>query len=346
MKKIIDLYNEDLKSQSERINIEKLKNKSFLVTGSNGLICSYFIDLLVYLNEYENANITIYALARNYNKTKERFEYCTEKEYFNIIEQDVCSPINVKNVDYILHGASNASPNLYVQDAVGTMNSNYIGTLNCLECAKHNNSKLVYISSSEIYGNPYTDDNMFSEDMYGSFDILNPRSSYPSSKRASETLCIAYKEQYNTEINIVRPAHIYGPTITKSDKRAVADFIHNVLDDKDICMNSDGSAVRSYCYVGDAVVGIFKVFTDGKSGEAYNISNNEDIISIKDLATIIAELNNKKVIINIDENAKKQTSAVKYIKISNKKLYELGWENKIDIKNGITRTVNILKEVR
>ena len=111
-------------------------------------------------------------------------------------------------------------------------------------------------------------------------------------------------------------------------------------------MNSDGSAVRSYCYVGDASVGIFRVFTNGQSGQAYNISNNEEIISIKELATVIAELNNKKVIINIDESVRKRTSSVKHIKINNEKLTKLGWENKVDIKEGITKTVNILKEVK
>ena len=111
-------------------------------------------------------------------------------------------------------------------------------------------------------------------------------------------------------------------------------------------MNSDGSAVRSYCYVGDAVVGIFKVFVNGESGSAYNISNNEDIISIKELATLIAELNNRKVIINVSNQNQKQVSKVKHIMIDNKKLSDLGWENKVDIKEGITKTVNVLKEMK
>lgn len=346
MRKIIDLYKEDLELQASRIDLEKIKDKSFLVTGANGLICSYFIDLLIYLNEYKNANITIYALARNLEKTQKRYEYCKDKEYLKFIIQDVCEPLEIDGVDYILHGASNATPNLYVEDPVGTMNSNYIGMLNALNCAVKNNSKVVYISSSEIYGEPYGEKDMFTEDMSGYFDILSVRSSYPSSKRAAETLCVAFKEQYGIDVCMVRPAHIYGPTITPSDKRAVADFIHNVLDDKDICMNSDGSAVRSYCYVGDAVAGIFKVFTDGESGSAYNISNNEDIISIKELATLIAELNNRKVIINISNQNQKQVSKVKHIMIDNKKLSDLGWENKVDIKEGITKTVNILKEMK
>ena len=346
MRKIIDLYKEDLELQASRIDLEKIKDKSFLVTGANGLICSYFVDLLVYLNENKNANITIHALARNIEKTQKRYEYCKDKEYLKFVIQDVCEPIEIDGVDYILHGASNATPNLYVEDPVGTMNSNYIGMLNALNCAVKNNSKVVYISSSEVYGEPYGDKDMFTEDMSGYFDILSVRSSYPSSKRAAETLCVAFKEQYGIDVCMVRPAHIYGPTITPSDKRAVADFIHNVLDDKDICMNSDGSAVRSYCYVGDAVAGIFKVFTNGESGSAYNISNNEDIISIKELATLIAELNDRKVIINVSNQNQKQVSKVKHIMIDNKKLSDLGWENKVDIKEGITKTVNILKEMK
>ena len=346
MKKIVDLYKKDLEEQTSRVDIEKIKNKTFLVTGSNGLICSYFIDMLVYLNDHKDANIKIYALSRSLEKSQKRYEYCFGKKYIEFITQDVCDPIDLDGVDYILHGASNASPNLYIQDPVGTMNSNYIGALNVLNCAVKNKSKVVYVSSSEVYGEPYGDKTMFTEDMSGQLNLLTARASYPSSKRASETLCIAYKEQYGIEVCMVRPAHIYGPTITAGDKRAVADFVNNVLDNKDICMNSDGSAVRSYCYVGDAAVAIFDVFTNGESGEAYNISNNDDIISIKELATLIAELNNRKVVINIDEKNKKVASQVKHITIDNEKLKKLGWETRVGIKDGITKTVNILKEMK
>jgi len=339
------VYIEDLKKQYERINFEKFNNKNILITGSGGLICSYLIDLLIYANLYKNANIKIYASELKEEYLKERFSYYYDNELFIPVIQNVCNEFKINDkIDIIIHGASNANPSLYISDPVGTMDANYMGCKNLLELAKENNSKFLYLSSGDVYGE--TSLELINESDYGYFDILTERSSYASSKRASETLCYAYNKQYNIDTYNVRPAHIYGSTFTKSDSRAISDFIRCVINDNDIIMKSDGSSVRSYCYVGDTVVGMMMILDKGISGNAYNISNTESIISIKESAEYLAKLCNKKVIIDIPETDlnKKINSNTKVIKLNNEKLKTLGWNTVYNIEMGLETTIKILKD--
>lgn len=341
-------YTKDLEEQYKRIDFTNLKNKKILITGACGLICSYLIDLLIYANEFYNQNIKIYALSRNEQKLKARFKNYSDKEYFIPIIKDVRNNLDIEEVDYIIHGASNATPRLYIEDPVGTMNSNYLGMLNILNLAKKNNSKVLFISSGDIYGKIADNITLCTESDYGYIDILDTRASYSMSKRATETLCISYKEQYNLNVGIVRPAHIYGPTFTNTDNRAVSDFLRNVTNNEDIIMKSNGSSVRSYCYVGDTVVGILKVLLSGENGKAYNISNENNIISIKELAEIIAKKAGKKLIIQLpkDEINKKIDNNVKIIKFSSDNLKKLGWECLNDIETGIEKSINIIQELK
>ncbi len=341
-------YLKDLDYQLKKIDLERIKDKRILITGANGLICSYIVDILIYANIYYNTNITIIAMGRSKEKIRERFSYYYDNELFIPIIQDVCEPFNCNNIDYIIHGASNANPKLYITDPVGTMNANYLGILNMLNLAKRNKCKILYISSSDIYGFIDNFDNDLNENEYGYIDILNVRSSYSSSKRASETLCASFYSQYDVNVVIVRPAHIYGPTFSANDSRAVSDFIKKASNGENILMKSDGSSTRSYCYVGDAICGIFKVLFDGIPGNAYNISNNKNIISIKELAELICKYTNTKLKIEIPQNEldKKIDSNVKVIKISSKKIESLGWKTDMNISDGIKLTLSIIKEIK
>ena len=201
------------------------------------MIASAIIDILNFLNEHENYNIKIIALIRNKNKILERF-----KKYQKLIaiEQDVIQPITYDfNVDYIIHAASNAHPQAFAKDPVGTMLGNFLGMNNILQYAiSHNCKRVEYISSGEIYGQGEENINAFDENYIGKINSINIRNCYPLSKLASENLCISYSEQYGIETVIGRPCHIYGPTQTDSDSRASAQFIRNVINNKDIIMKS------------------------------------------------------------------------------------------------------------
>ena len=326
------------------LNIEMLNNKSILITGSTGLIGSALIDMIIYLNTFFKSNIHIYAAGRDEDKIKDRFNKYYGEEFFTIVNYDSNLDINFDfRVDYIIHAASNAHPLAYSKEPVETMISNFIGLNNLLNYAKNNGVKrTLFISSSEVYGEK-KDKDLYKEEDYGYVDILNPRASYPSSKRAAETLCVSYKKEYDLDVVIVRPGHIYGPTITNNDSRVSAQFTRNVLNGEDIIMKSSGLQLRSYCYVFDCVSAIFTVLLNGESGEAYNISNKESIVTIRQLAETFANITGCKIIYeNPSDMELSGYNMMQCSALDSEKIESLGWSAVYNIENGVKRTIESL----
>lgn len=322
--------------------VEKLVGKRILITGATGLIGSSLIKLLTDLNKTKNTNITIYALVRNKNILQEKFPNI--KNDLNIIESDVCDTINV-GVDYIIHAASPAHPLAYSTMPVDVMKANLLGTINMLELAKQNKAKLVFISSGEIYGISDNINAAFKENEYGYTDILNPRSCYPESKRAAETLCSCYHSQFGVSAKIARLCHVYGPLISNSNTRADSQFLRNVINGQNIVMKSNGQQIRSFCYVNDAVEGILYILIKGNDGEAYNIANKNSIATVREYAEILASIGNVK----IENDYPKDVENKGYSKISravldSTKLENLGWSPKYDLKKGLKDTVEFYKK--
>lgn len=333
-----NLYLRDIKSSlSSVLNIEKLRNTKILITGATGLVCSAIVDLLI----NADLNIVVYTAGREKDRVIKRFE---GKTIF--VPYDATKSINFDmEVDYIIHGASNASPNLYVSEPVETMQGNINGIQNLLEYAlKKNVKKVIYISSSEIYGKKENVDS-FKENQYGFVDLLNPRSSYSIAKRAAETMCVSYYTEYGVSFNIVRLGHIYGPTATRKDKRVSSDFVYKAVDGENLILKSDGKQIRSYCYCLDCASAILTVLTTGKSGEAYNISNRKSVISIKEMAKCLADMVGIKLIFDIPI----QSESVAFNPMDNSsldssKLEKLGWKGQFSATEGLKHTVAILKE--
>lgn len=323
---------------------EDFQDKSFLITGATGLICSYLIDLLMIYNKTYNSNIKIVAVGRSRKRGNDRFSNYLNNKNFSFYEHDITNTIQLSETfDYIIHGASNANPIAYSEDPVGTMLSNIIGMKNILEFSKKmKKSRVLYISSGEVYGE--SSSNYLKENDYGYVDILNPRSCYPSSKRATETLCVSYAKQYSVKTIIARPCHIYGPTAANNDYRASNQFIQNGINKKDIILKSSGSQIRSYCYVGDCVSGLLKILLNGEVGEAYNISSEGSTVSIRELAKIIAKQTDTNVIFNEpDKKEKEGYSVFSKAVMDNTKLMNLDWNSESNIYDGIKRTIEVLK---
>ncbi len=320
--------------------IKELYSKHILITGASGLICSAFIDSLMRYNIWQKANIKIYAVSRNEEYARKRFEAYWENPLFTFIRHDVIEPLAMDvPLDYIIHGASNASPMRYAFDPVGTMKSNLWGVANLLELAMEKGGRLLYISSGEVYGDG--DGTDFMETYSGYVDCLNPRACYPSSKRASETLCISYKEQYGVDVVIARPCHIYGFDIERDD-RAFAQFLRKVKAGEDVIMKSEGQQVRSYCYVEDCVSALFYILLRGVNGGAYNIANRESVVSIKDLAEMIARVGGKTVVIDFPSNQEsKGYSVVQRAVLDPSKLENLGWKPNVFMEEGIKRILGM-----
>lgn len=312
-----------------------LKNKSILVTGANGLIGSYLSEFLMY------CGANVYAMSRSMEKLKKRFENCSD---INLIEQDLNEPIETEyKYDYIIHTASNSHPLAFSQDPVGTMKANLFGTMNLLECAKESNSKFLYLSTGEIYGNNI--DHAFVENDLGIVDTKIARSCYPESKRAAETLCVSYNAQYGVNVNIARLCYVYGATITDTNSRADAQFLRNALDGEDIVMKSKGLQRRTYCYVADAVCALLYILLYGENAQVYNVANPNSIVSVAEYAQTLAEISG----VNLKFELPDEIEAKGYSKqadsiLSAQKLIKLGWKPFYSIREGLTNTFKIKKE--
>lgn len=341
-----NIYLGDLQVALESIiRFEKLNNKSIMITGATGLIGSFIIDVLLYANKKNNSNIEIYAIGRNIERLKRRFEKANSNK-LNYIEHDVNDKITFDlKIDYIIHAASNAYPAAFKNDPVGTMISNIVGTKRLLDYARnHDTKRVMFISSGEVYGNDDIGIESFKENYSGYIDPIQVRSCYPISKRAAETLCISYSKQFGLDTIIARPCHCYGANTTAIDNRANVQFINNALQDEDILLRSDGSQVRSYCYIADAVSAILTVLINGESCQAYNISNSEVYASIFEFAETIAKLTGRKVKFEKTNSlCKDEETPIKRQVLNSHKLELLGWSGKYSLKRGIENTLKILK---
>ena len=248
--------------------------------------------------------------------------------------------------DYIIHGASNASPNHIICEPVETMISNFIGIKYLLDYAKDSGTKRVlYISSSEVYGTKENNEPSKIND-YGWIDILNPRSSYSIGKCAAETLCASYADEYGVESVIIRPGHIYGPTAIESDSRVSSAWAYAAAYGRDIIMKSDGLQIRSYCYCLDCASAILKVLLRGQCVQAYNISNPNSIISIRKMAEILAKSAGVKIRMELPNKIeKKGFNPMSNSSLDSTELLALGWKGQFDAERGFSHTIDILKEI-
>lgn len=343
-----NLYKKDIEKVARLpLNWNKLVNKSILISGSSGMIGSYLIDVLMYKNKVDGLNCKIYALGRNINRAKERFEdYWNESDFLFIISDiNTSIDIDINNIDYIIHAASNTHPVAYATDPIGTITTNIIGTYNLLEFAvKHQCERFVFTSSVEIYGENRGDCEMFKEDYCGYIDCNSLRAGYPESKRAGESLCQAYIKQNDLDIVIPRLSRTYGPTLLMSDTKAISQFIKKGVTGEDIVLKSDGNQFYSYTYVADAVSGILCCMFNGQCGETYNIGDEESNIALKDLARLIADYTNTKVIFELpDETERAGYSKATKAVLDSYKLKGLGWKAMFNIKTGLERTIDMLK---
>lgn len=330
---------------SREVDWEKLKNKTVLITGASGMLATYLVYTLMELNIKQRFNINIIGLVRNEQKARAKFSDFINHINFKLLVQDVTSPINIEDeVDYIVHAAGNASPKYILSDPVGIIKANTIGTLNVLELAKKKNvANILYLSTREIYGKMSPEVSSIEERDYGVVNCKELRSCYPESKRVSETMFESYYHQYNIPYNSVRLAHAYGPGMDiNEDGRVMADLISDVVNNRDIVLKSDGSAVRAFCYINDAVYGMFKVMLEGKVGEAYNIANETEPIMIRDVAKELVSLFNDrkiKVIYDIPKEQSAGYSKMGRVELNTRKLENLGWACRVNLQEGLIRTV-------
>lgn len=329
------------------LNLERLHGKTILVVGATGLIGSCIIDVLM---QNPHRCYEVIASGRNRERAKQKFSAYWEDCHFYFAEIDVMRPIRksmnrliteevygtLLHVDYVIDAASNASPNFFKDNPVEVMLANIDGVKHLMEYGlSHGMKRMVYISSGEIYGEG--EGKEFTEKSSGYVDCASVRACYPSSKRAAETLCMAYGAEYDADVVIARLSHTYGPGFTESDNRVYAQFIRNVLRGEDIVLKSKGEAYRSWLYVVDAAHAILRLLLDGEKNNAYNVAHSESNISIRQLAELIARMAHRQVIFDIPQDAQQgNTTPITKAIFNTDKLKALGWKPLFSIEEGLS----------
>jgi len=347
MDKINPILDADMKYViSADLPWERFRNKTILITGASGFLPAYMIETLLYLNDKRKLSCKVFGLVRNLEKAKLRFKRYLGNSNLVLILGDVSEKqLWSERFDYIIHAASQASPKYYGVDPVGTMAANLQGSIHLLNYAKERGCDgFLFFSSGDVYGMPRNIPTKEAD--YGYIEINDVRSCYCESKRAAETLGVCYAKQYGVPFKTVRPSHTYGPGMALDDGRVFADLVRDVLHENDLMLHSEGTAIRTFCYLSDATVGFFTVLLKGAIGSSYNLGNPDGVLSIRELAEILSNLGLKNKL-NVKISTKKPneylTSPVSIVIPNVDLLNSLGWHPKISPKEGFERTLNYFR---
>ena len=328
--------------------LDFLSGKTLLISGATGMLGSCLADAVMVWNRQQAEPCRVVAVGRNLEKARERFEPFWNNRNFIFIQQDVCKPFEnfLEQVDFIIHAASNADPVNMAKHPVNTLLANVLGTKNLLEYGlAQGMERFLFVSSGEAYGQPDENQDDFVEGYCGPLDLTSPRSCYPEGKRAAEVLSQSYRRQFGADVVIVRPCHLFGPTMSRKDSRAVAEFLWAAAEGRDIVLKSDGLKERSHCYVIDAVQGLLVALEKGESGQAYNIADRRYQMTIREFAKQAAEAGGCRVVFDLPSDMESRGySRVSRQVLDAGKLEGLGWKPGYSIQDGIPETIKILRE--
>lgn len=325
-------YQEDIKTAIEHtIDFDIFYRKSILILGASGLIGAFITDCFLYANRNFDAGISIYAVSRKKEHLKERFEV---QENLKFIETDVTAIDSavVKNssFDYIIHAASYGHPKAFREKPAEVLISNVVGTQKVLELARVcQRGRVLYVSSGEAQEQ---------------VDHLSARACYPMGKKAAETMCLSYMQEYGSDVVIARPSHIFGANMAAHDNRAAAQFLRAAAAGRDIRMYSAGEQQRSFSYVADCASGLMTILAHGKIGEVYGISAGEEC-TIREFAGKCAAAGGCAVKMEIPTDVERaEVSPIAEQIVDNTDLKGLGWKPAFSIECGVRRTIRIMRD--
>mgnify|MGYP001169570883 CR=1 FL=1 len=305
--------------------------KRNLITGGLGFIGSHLIERLIYLGEY------VVCLDNFSSGNKGNLAKWNKNPNFKFIYGDILDKHEIK-FDKLWHLACPASPKEYLKDPILTARINFEGTLNLLNLAKDQKAKMVFTSTSEVYGN--CDQIPQVENFLGFVNTKNLRSCYAHGKRIAETLCFDFQRKYKMEIKIARIFNTYGPGLRPEDGRVISNFINQALNNVPLSVFGDGKQTRSFCYVED-IIDALLLLMNSNFKDPINLGNSNEI-SIIDLAKLI----DNKIYANKQFSFMKSTNDEISRRSPSLKLVKevLNWQPRVDLSDGLDLTIEFEKK--
>jgi len=340
-----------------RDELAQLAGSRILVTGGAGFLGYYLVQVPLHWNRSHAADERIRVTVHdNFTRGLPAWlEALGDADgALDLVRHDTREPLpaDVADIDWVFHAAGIASPLVYRQHPIATMDANIVGLRNLLDHATDREEgdrplrNLVFFSSSEIYGDPDADSIPTPETYRGYVSCTGPRACYDESKRYGETLCVAFVREHGVRASMVRPFNNYGPGLRLTDGRVIPDFARDILAGRDIVMYSEGGATRTFCYVADAVCGYYKALVRGRPGEPYNVGTDGPEVSVQELAGRIQRIGTE--LTGYGGELRRGTSADTEYLIDNpnrrcpdltKSRAELGYEPSIDLDEGLRRSL-------
>jgi dTDP-glucose 4,6-dehydratase/UDP-glucuronate decarboxylase len=319
--------------------MDPFAHSRILLTGASGLIGSYFAHLFHYLNEERGFDIEVDLITRSETTKGSRIYDLVGAKKFNFIQKDLSQyTVYKEKYDYVIHAAGYGAPAAFLENALRTIDVNYIGLKSILESCLATNpaTKILYLSSSEIYGSP----TIFPtpETYPGNSPTTSNRACYIESKRLSEVLALNYISLRNAYIKIARPALTYGPGMSFDDKRVISQFIQKAHSEKEIRMIDDGRDLRCFCYMSDALRQLVNILLYGKDA-IYNVGSSQEEVSIKQLADMIGELAGAQVIAGPGKTAAVAAAPSRVCLDMSKLEKEFGFTPSVRMKEGLKNTI-------
>ena len=308
---------------------------NILVTGGSGFIgTNLCLNLL-------NLEHTVFCIDNHYSSLKSNTHELYSKDKFNFLLHDIINPIDIdQDIDMVYHLACPASPVFYQKDELFTLDTCYIGTRNILEFARKKHARVLFTSTSEVYGDPLVHPQP--ESYFGNVNTLGPRSCYDEGKRVAESLLLTYHNKFNLDIRLVRIFNTYGPYMHPGDGRVVSNFIISCLQNKPVTIYGDGSQTRSFCYVSDMVSGLINTMELRDYNGPVNLGNPEEVTLLQ-LLDEIQNLAGTKISPifsepRVDDPVKRKPDISKAEK-------DLNWKPSVSLREGLNKAVEYYKNI-
>jgi dTDP-glucose 4,6-dehydratase len=302
-----------------------------VITGAAGFIGSHLADALL------DRGYSVIGIDNLLTGDVANIAHLAQRD-FEFIKHDVTNYIYLDGpVDYVLHWASPASPIDYLELPIPTLKVGALGTHKALGLAKAKAAKFVLASTSEVYGDPL--EHPQKESYWGNVNPIGPRGVYDEAKRFAEAMTVAYHRYHGVDAKIVRNFNTYGPRMRIRDGRAVPAFIAQALRDEDVTVFGDGRQTRSFCYVSDLVDGIIRLMLSD-TNDPVNIGNPAEM-TIEEIARVIIEMTGSKSRI-VYKPLPEDDPKVRRPDISRARAL-LGWEPKVDLRTGLTSTIEYFR---